>query len=438
MKMTNFQIILLTVFGFAIIIGVLLFAGVIPGFRAPDGGTGGKLIMWGSLPADDLAPFLSTFNQQYKSQFTLQYVEQPAESFEATLVDAIASGNSPDLVLLPQDLIVKDANKFVVFTPSEISERTFKDTYLNGAEIYLANNGAIGLPVLADPLVLYWNRDLFAAGGVATPPKVWSEIVKGQEGIVGSLTLFDAKNALIQSAIPLGDPSNIDHAKDIIATLMMQAGSPMAIKNTKGYQAALMASTFGATSPAQAALDFFIQFADPAKITYTWNRSLPKSLDAFSGGLSAMYIGYASEWRRIRDKAPLINFDVTAIPQRDRSKEATFANFLAIAVPISSKKITTAKIAAGEIANGSTAWDLASAANLPPARRDLLARSNKDPFLAAFYRAALAGRAWYDPDAKKTDDIFYTMAESVLTGRVSSSEAVNKAQQELNLIFNPK
>ncbi len=437
MNNTNFQTIILVVFGFAIILGVLLFSGVLPGFRSTDGAAGGKLTVWGTLSLEDLTPFLSTFNQKYKSQFTLQYVEKSPDSFEADLVDAIASGNAPDLVFFPAEFIVKHANKFTSFTTAEVSVRDFKNNYVTGAEIFQTEAGAIGLPVLVDPLVLYWNRDLFAAAGVSEPPKVWSEVVKGSEGMLGKLTLFDSKNAIIQSALPLGDPANVRHSKDILVTLMMQAGSPLVVQNN-GYKAALVSNEIGVSSPAQAALDFFIQFADPAKTTYTWNRSFPDSLEAFSGGLSTMYLGFASEWKQIRDKAPLINFDVASMPQRDRSRQAAFAEVLALAVPKSSAKAAAAKTAALTIANGTLAWDLAGAANLPPARRDLLARSNKDPFLATFYQAAQVGKAWYDPDTTKTEELFYTMAESVLTGRVKSSEAVNRAQEELGLIITNK
>ncbi len=435
MKTSNFQIVILIIFGVAIVLGVLLFAGIIPGFRSTAGGTGGKITVWGTLSADDLQPFLASFNQKYRDSYTLNYVERPTASFEADLVNSIASGQSPDLVFFPQDLIVKDANKFLPFTASDISTRDFKNNFIPAGEIYLNNQGAIGLPVLVDPLVLYWNRSLFAAAGVASPPKVWSEVVTGSAGILGKLTLFDPKNAIVQSAIPLGDPANVDHFKEILATLMMQAGSPIATVDANGYHAALSSSQISVQSPAQAALDFFIQFADPAKTTYTWNRSLPSSLEAFSGGLSAMYLGFASEWRHIRDKAPLINFDVAIVPQRDRSREAAFANVLALAVPRTSTKAATAKQVAILIANGTLAWDLAQAAVLPPARRDLLTRSNQDPFLATFYSAALVGQAWYDPDKVKTQDLFANMTVGVLTGRVKSSEAINNAQQQLGLLF---
>ena len=435
MRSSNFQIIILGIFGIAIIVGVLLFSGVLPGFRAPAGAAGGKLALWGPLPADDLAPFLSSFNQKYKSRFTLVYSEKPADNFEASLIDAIASGQSPDLVFLPQDLIVRQANKFIPFTEKEMSPRTFKDNFIAAGEIYLAAGGAIGLPVLADPLALYWNRNLFSVGGVAGPPVVWSELVKNKGGIIKKLTIFDPKNAVVQSAIPLGDAANVNHSKEILATLIMQAGSPIAVWGDKGYQSALVSSEVTVQSPAQAALDFFIQFADPARTTYTWNRSLPNSLESFAGGLTAMYLGWASEWRRIRDNSPLINFDVAVMPQRDRSRSAAFANLLAVAVPRSSPKIVSAKVAALLIADNAMAWDLAQAAFWPPARRDLLARSNKDPFLATFYKAALIGQAWPDPDTDKTREIFDTMAEAVLTGRLKSGEAVNRAQEELTLII---
>ena len=57
--------------------------------------------------------------------------------------------------MLPQDLIVKHEDKVFLIPPASLSERMFMDTFIEGSELYVTKNGAIGLPFTIDPMVLY-------------------------------------------------------------------------------------------------------------------------------------------------------------------------------------------------------------------------------------------------------------------------------------------
>ncbi len=87
------------------------------------------------------------------------------------LVAALASGQGPALVIMPHDLLVSQGDKLTPIPFSIVSERAFLDTYLDGASVFLSNNGILALPILVDPVVMYWNKDLFASAGIPTP---WS------------------------------------------------------------------------------------------------------------------------------------------------------------------------------------------------------------------------------------------------------------------------
>ena len=58
-----------------------------------------------------------------------------------------------------------------------ISERDFKNTYIEEGELYLAANGILGLPITVDPMVMYWNRDIFSSAAIAAPPSYWDEFL---------------------------------------------------------------------------------------------------------------------------------------------------------------------------------------------------------------------------------------------------------------------
>ena len=72
--MRIFQTILLLIFATAAVIAVLLFSGVLS-----TGGLGGRsgpvsLSIWGSLPESRIEPFINDFNQRYRDNFNLKYV----------------------------------------------------------------------------------------------------------------------------------------------------------------------------------------------------------------------------------------------------------------------------------------------------------------------------------------------------------------------------
>ena len=54
--MNGFQLTLVGIFIFLLVLGVLIFSGILPGFRAPQGGIGGTVTWWGTLPSATLGP----------------------------------------------------------------------------------------------------------------------------------------------------------------------------------------------------------------------------------------------------------------------------------------------------------------------------------------------------------------------------------------------
>src|SRR5690606_28991177 len=100
----------------------------------------------------------------------------------------------------------------VPFTNSEYSIRNFRNDFIEQGEMFVGDSGALALPILVDPMVLFYNRDLFSAGGVARTPVSWTEMIQPEIGPVAKLTLFDIQGNLVQSAISMGEYANIDHA----------------------------------------------------------------------------------------------------------------------------------------------------------------------------------------------------------------------------------
>src|SRR3989338_7385655 len=175
--MSFFQTTLLLFFGFFIIFGVLVFSGILPIFdNAPDG-VGGEVTLWGTLPARLLEAPLAALNAQNEDLFSVRYVEKKAATFDTELVEALASGTGPDMILLPHELIVLHENKVFPIPYASFSARAFRDSFIEEGELYLRDDGIVALPFSIDPFVMYWNRDIFPDAGRTAPPAEWSEFL---------------------------------------------------------------------------------------------------------------------------------------------------------------------------------------------------------------------------------------------------------------------
>ena len=185
------------------------------------------------------------------------------------------------------------------------------------------------------------------------------------------------------------------------------------------------------------ALRFYTDFANPSRPVYSWNLSLPQDKTAFLSGKTAIYFGFASELKELRDKNPNLNFDVTFFPQlRDSKTRITFGSIEGFGVLRSSPNIAAAFNFLNKLSGAESAGLWAKATLLPPARRDLLATKPTDAYLSIFYDSALWARGWLDPDVNQTRSIFSSMIQAVSSGKFSYVEALSNTSERLQNILN--
>ncbi|MFZ2303588.1 MAG: extracellular solute-binding protein [Minisyncoccia bacterium] len=427
-----FQIVVMAVFVILLILGFLGFSGKI---SLPTSGGEidyGQVTLWGTYPQTTMQEIILA-NMKGNKSITINYVQKNAKTFNADFIEALASGKGPDLVLLAQDEIVKKMDKFIVIPYQTYPERDFKNTFIEEGEMFLLPNGVLALPFTIDPIVMYWNRDIFTSALIPAPPAFWSDFYD----LVPKITMRDKDGNIIKSMVAFGEYSNVSHAKEIVSTLIMQAGSPIVV-NTNGSFTAMLSATGGvsAENPVVTAMRFFIEFSKSDKDSYSWNRSLPESRAMFDAGDLALYFGYASEYASIRQKNPHLNFDVALLPQVSKmAAKLTFGRIHGAAIVAASKNQLGALYAASLLSGQSFVGSASASLGLPPVRRDLLAGSPKDAVFSVFYSSALIARAWYDPSPIETDSLFMTMIESVTSGRSSMNQSLNVAQSNMSTLL---
>lgn len=432
--MNLFQSLVLAIFGLFAITAVLIFSATSSG--GGDIGFAGTFQIWGTLPAKTIERVVGDFNKENSKFFQIKYTEKRRETFQNELISALASGKGPDLVIMPESLIIQNADKVLPISYDLYSIRSFNDNFINGASLFMSKDGIFGMPLYVDPLVMYWNKDIFSTGGVASYPTKWSEF----ENLASRLTISGRGGNISQATVSMGSYANIEHVKNILSALFMQSGNEIIRFTKEGertnepYQVLL--GGYQDVGP-DTALRFFLDFSNPSKRTYSWNIAMPNSKKAFYGGTLAVYFGLASDYGEIQKGNPHLSFDVAVLPQRDTDKlKVTFGNIYGVAVTRGTKNPDISKQIAINMSESNFIKSLSDIISLPPARRDLLSSGTGDPIASVFYSSAIMSKSWLDPLPVGSDEIFREMTESVLSGVSTEVEAIRTAGQKLgNLIL---
>jgi len=425
-----FQVILLAVFGALAISGILIFALFV------GGGTGnsvGAVSIWGTLDPNAFTVVIRQMAEKDGNFSQVSYAQKDPLQYENLITESLASGVGPDLFLLRQDYVIKNGGKVVPIPFEYLSQTQFENTFVEAASPFIGTDGVLGIPISVDPMILYWNQDMLSAAGLAKPPQYWDEVPP----MVKKIVKKDDGGRITKAAVAFGEFTNVDHAKDIIALLTLQAGGAITQKdNTGRLIPTLSARTAGSASQAtESAVRFYTEFADPSKIDYSWNRSLRNSRQAFADGDLALYMGFASEDALIRRTNPNLNYAQAPVPQiRNAENPLNVARVYALAISRTSKNQAGARIVASLMGGKNFVSSLSIALGLPAARRDVLSEGGEDRDILA-KREALIAHSWIDPDPEGTSKIFQAMIEGVTSGLARPAEAIGRANQEIAQIL---
>jgi len=391
----------------------------------------------------------------------------PKQDYSQRLKDAWARGRGPDIFELPASSIGEFTNDFILpipptttvynyqrkkillrteteitpvtvpsVTPTQI-QRDFADVVY---EDVVRDGKIYGLPLSLDTLVLYYNRDLLRSANIAEPPKSWTGLVNA----VPRLTSADEDGKILQSAIPLGTGSNIDHAADIMSLLMLQSG--VRLQTPEGE--VMLDSTVleDGTNVGQRALDFYTSFANPAKKSYAWNAAQSEARESFIREKSAMYLGYGYERNEIAAEASM-NFDLAPIPHlQEDGKDAlvsgqgnplqvNFGNYWVLSV-------------FQRTAYPQEAWNFVQFIAKQPdvarayldttsrvgALRSILQEQQEEDQRGILASQAISARSWYHGrDATRVTQYLKDMIDGVVLGKNSISGALELARRQIEL-----
>ncbi len=413
------------------ILAILVFAGKIKIGSSSNSNTLQTVTLWGVLPAEKIQPMLDNSKTP-----TLQYIyrEVSANNFRNTLLEAIANANGPDLLLYDTKTLYSIRDKVNIIPFATYPEATFRQTYADGTDVLLTKTGAYGLPVLIDPMVMYYNRDIFARAGFANPISTWDELYT----IAPQITKKNSNGTFATATVPFGLAENMPYTKDVLITLFGQSGIPIVYPYNDTVNANITNSVYGNADAGVSMLNFFMQFSNPTSDYYSWNKLMPDAKTAFIQNSLAIYPGFASELFELRQRNPNLNFAPASMPQlKDANISYTTGNIYAIGIATSSLQPTAAYNGLYALTAVDMETKFAQAMTLPPADRTLLAAKPETTYAPVFYKSALFTHGWLDPNSTETTNRFGSMVSDVSTGRLTSVDALSKLERELNAILNP-
>ncbi len=425
MNTNIFQYVVLGIFAVLAAIGVIFFATMDP---SKDSLMLSPITIWGPYDQNDFTVMVKKIDKARGGGLSkVSYVQKPSAELYSSLIESLASGGGPDLVIMEDVRLMAFLNKVYTVSFETYPQKLFKDSYVQGAEVFMLPDALYALPYTVDPMVLYWNRDIFNSAGLTLLPEYWDEFLE----YVPKLTRIEGGVNLTQSAVSFGEYDNVLHAKEILSMLFMQAGTPIVSHNGHKFVSTLASET-GTQSPAVAALRFYTDFSNPVKTVYTWNRSLPRSREAFMAGDLAMYFGFVSEEKEMRRTNPNLNFDIAVVPQRRGNSRLTYGRWSGLAVLKSSGNPGRAYQVAQYLTEPESLDALTEVTGLPPVRRDLLARRPSDSSRATAYDSAIIARSWLMPNETSVDEIFQNAVNGITSGKENTQSSVSLLHRTLS------
>ncbi len=310
---------------------------------------------------------LNSVFQDFQTQnpgLTVRYVQQSHRDFRERLQNAIVSGSGPDVFRFHASWVPMLSNELEPMPASVMSTSDFSQTFYPVASRQLQLNGQlVGIPLMYEGLVLYYNQDVLETAGVS-PPQSWSAL----RDAARTLSIKQANGQLQRGGVAIGTAENVDHFADILAVLMLQNGANLEQPNSPEGRDALL---------------FYTNFVKQDQV---WSADLPSSTVAFARGDVAMM--FAPSWRafEITQINPNLRFAAVTLPQLPNNKIA-WASYWAEGVSKQSQ-------------NKDAAWKLLQYLSQKEVQQKLFsAQSQTRAFGEPFSRVDLADQAATQPIA---------------------------------------
>jgi multiple sugar transport system substrate-binding protein len=341
----------------------------------------------------------------------------PVGEFHQRLVEALAEDKGPDIIsvqnralkemkskLAPMPASIPDTLVFqkggltgptqsvqssvrTLVTPADVESQYVRAVH----EDVVLNNAVYGLPLSIDTMAIFYNKDLLDRSGVAQVPITWKDF----QDAVHKITKYDSKGKIIQSGTALGTGTNVTGVDDLLAVLFQQNNAPFVDNQGQPVFNRTGEALDNDNSLVLRTLNFYTDFANPTRDSYSWNETMPQALDAFTNGSVGFFFGYSYHVPVIKAKAPQLNFGIIPLLQLHPENRVNVANYWVQAVTLKSLHQPEAWGLIDFLTHSAATKEYLDATGRPTALRLYIGDQNKKPDLAPFVPDLLIATSWY-------------------------------------------
>ncbi len=462
---------------------VLLAVPLFSGCGTQNQSYGVNLEIWGIL---DESTVYNDVIVKYKDLnphvLDIKYRKFSQDTYKQELLDALASGQGPDIFLINNTWLPSFKNKLEPSPAGLINEQDMNSSFPDVVSADFLDAGNVyAVPLSIDSLQLYYNKDIFNAAGITSPPKNWQDFSND----VKTLTKLDSVGNISRAGVAMGTAQNVSRAEDALTLLMLQNGAVLPTK--KGMAATIDQGVSdqngNIVQAGEQALGYYTQFArvsTNANIPnpfYAWNSRQGNSIEAFAAGKVAMMLNYSWQSSSIKAKNPKLNFAVAPVPQLVEAKPISVASYWGYAVaknkPMASKQQAVNSTPVADAVRTYEAWqflkfltlknsgtvtlynaetknsknfsinfdpasDYLKKTNQPAARRDIIELQKKDAALGVFASGNLIAKSWYQVDPENIEKVFADTIDSVVRGDTSLHQALVLMKNRLDVLMQMK
>ncbi|OGH90165.1 MAG: hypothetical protein A2537_03695 [Candidatus Magasanikbacteria bacterium RIFOXYD2_FULL_36_9] len=256
--------------------------------------------------------------------------------------------------------------------------KAVRDDVVRGGQIF-------GLPLSMDMMAVFYNKDLLDKAGVPEPPKTWEEFQTAAKKI----TKYDKKTGKItQSGTALGTGNNIAGSDDLLYLLFRQSGVGFVEKNGQAV------FNLSGQSAGQI-MDFYTDFANPARDTYSWSTDQGDALEAFLNGKVGFFFGYSYHLPTIKARASQFDYRLLPLFQLNPDAPVNVASYWMQSVLAKSKHQNEAWGLINYLTHSKANKNYLDQTGRPTALRAYIVDQKSKPDLAPFIDQILIAENWY-------------------------------------------
>lgn len=370
--------------------------------------------------AEDRGPDIISVRNRFMNFYKPKLATMPESVSDTTVLVEKTNFNTKTTITT-----VKQNLPTISQIDKEYVQAVGKDVIMDG-KIY-------GLPLSLDNLALYYNKDLLDRAGIAEAPKNWDAFQQA----VKKLAKFDNNfTRILQSGAAIGTGNNIPGFDDLLYILFKQSNinfvsnNGQAIFNNPGNNQA---------NPAMSVMNFYTDFANSERDTYTWNEDMENALDKFVNGSLAFFFGYSYHLPVIKSRAPQLNFSILPMLQLNPEQPVNVANYWVQAVVEKSKHKNESWGLVNYLTHSKATKEYLDQSNRPSALRAYISGQLENVELYPFASQSLIADSWYkgkdyDVAVKALRDMTHEWLLPAPVGREleQKQEVLNRATAKIN------